>query len=576
MGSRPDSLSAALAPRALEKATGVRVARRRGSSQRSGASVGAFASTTATSQPLSKQELYDRIRAGSKDDVIIDEMIRLGFWPAGGTIPHDPAEDIRRRSKLEGELRALRTEQARLYDEEKLLAALRKQRLEESKRKQKETKERHERERKERAAKWAKRKESEILYVGSDLSQGLTVEDELAETKDAQLQAQKLPVIRDAKELATLLEIDVATLRFLVYDRKVSKTSHYVRFGMPKKTGGVRTISAPMEKLKAAQHLVLEKVLRPLEPGMHQAAHGFRTAHSIVTNAKPHVGKKVVVNVDLQDFFPTVTVYRVRGLFHAMGYSLPVATLLALLCTEPDVVEVELDGTRYFVQRGDRRLPQGAPTSPAITNLLCQRLDRRAQGCAAKLGFHYTRYADDLTFSGDDEASGEVSRLLWSLDRITREEGFVLHPDKTRVMRKGRRQEVTGVVVNERMGVERKQLRKFAATLFQIEKDGPAGKRWNGAVGTAENSDTLFASLHGFASFVHMVDPEKGRPLLSRVDAILKANNFKAPWKKRVVVAPSPAAPSATPAPTSAPSDGNGDDAAAGDDGKKKNWWKVF
>lgn len=509
-------------------------------------------------------------------------MIRLGFWPAGGTIPNDPAEDIRRRSKLEGELRALRTEQARLYDEEKLLAALRKQRLEESKRKQQETKERHERERQERAAKWAKRKESEILYVGSDLSQGLSVEDELAETNDAQLQAQGLPVIRDAKELATRLEIDVATLRFLVYDRKVSKVSHYVRFGMPKKTGGVRTISAPMAKLKAAQHIVLDKLLRPLEPRMHGAAHGFRTAHSIVTNAAPHVGKKVVVNVDLKDFFPTVTVYRVRGLFHSMGYSLPVATLLALVCTEPDVVEVELDGTRYFVQRGDRRLPQGAPTSPAITNLLCQRLDRRAQGCAKKLGFAYTRYADDLTFSGEDDAKGEVSRLLWSLDRITREEGFVLHPDKTRVMRQGRRQEVTGVVVNERMGVERKQLRKFAATLFQIEKDGPAGKRWNGAVGTAENADTLFASLHGFASFVHMVDADKGRPLLARVDAILKANNFKAPWRKPIVAASAPALAPSTPANSatskSAPaSDNDGDDGDDGnDDGKKKSWWKVF
>ena len=96
-----------------------------------------------------------------------------------------------------------------------------------------------------------------------------------------------------------------------------------------------------------------------------------------------------------------------KGKFLGLGYPEAVATVLALICTEPDVDEVELDGQRLYVARGPRRLPQGAPTSPALTNLICWRLDRRLSGLAAKLGFTYTRYADDMTFSASGEAAGE-------------------------------------------------------------------------------------------------------------------------------------------------------------------------
>src|SRR6185436_13738435 len=187
-----------------------------------------------------------------------------------------------------------------------------------------------------------------------------------------------------AAELAAAIGVSLGELRFLAFAREVSTTTHYRRFTIPKRTGGERVISAPMRRLKRVQRWVLDRVLEPL--ALPEPAHGFRTGRSILSNASPHVGAAVVVNVDLRDFFPTVTYRRVKGLFGKLGYSEEVATVLGLLCTEPEIAETTLDGITYYVARGERRLPQGAPTSPAITNALCRRLDRRIAGWAARHG----------------------------------------------------------------------------------------------------------------------------------------------------------------------------------------------
>ena len=133
----------------------------------------------------------------------------------------------------------------------------------------------------------------------------------------------------------------VGQLRALCFTRTASTTHHYVRFLLPKKTGGTRLISAPLPRLKAAQAWVLAHVLGKVP--VHEAAHGFRPGRSIVTNARPHVGAALVVNLDLKDFFPSVGYRRVKFAFMHLGYSEATATVLALLCTEPDVDEVELD-----------------------------------------------------------------------------------------------------------------------------------------------------------------------------------------------------------------------------------------
>jgi retron-type reverse transcriptase len=262
------------------------------------------------------------------------------------------------------------------------------------------------------------------------------------------------------------------------------------------------------------QRWILESVLA--RGSVEPAAHGFVTGRSIVSNAVPHVGAAIVVNLDLEEFFPTLTYRRVKGLFVKLGYAEEVATILALLCTEPRTVEVGLDGQTWHVARTPRFLPQGAPTSPMVTNLICRRLDRRLCGLARSLGWIYTRYADDLTFSGPAAVGATVGGLLASARRVVEAEGFRVHPRKTRVLRRGRRQEVTGLVVNDRLGVPRVQLRKFRALLYQIEKDGPAGKTW-GAGGD------VLASARGFASYVAMVDPARGAALRARVERLAAA-----------------------------------------------------
>lgn len=462
-----------------------------------------------THPPTSRQELYDRIKESSKDEVIREEMIRYGFWAdADDDKSTDPKSDKARLKQIQRELAALQTEVSRTADVDKLLKAQRTQRMKDARERRVETKARRIAEAKARAEAWQQRKATEIVYLGAGVSSGLS--DYTAD--EARLSAAGLPHFPTAASLAEALGVDLGELRFLAYHRKVSRISHYQRFDIPKKTGGTRRISAPMPRLKAAQHWVLQAILSRVP--VHTAAHGFRPDHSIVTNAAPHVGAGLVVNMDLQDFFPTITYRRVLGVFRRLGYSHAIATILALLCTEPRVTEVTMDGERWFIGRGERFLPQGAPTSPALTNILCQRLDKRLSGLSGKLSLAYTRYADDLTFSG--AGSAPVGTLLGMVEKIVTDEGLVLHPDKTRVMRKGRRHEVTGIVVNEKLSVDRRMVRRLRAVLHQIEQDGPAGKHWGGI------EDGVLEAVFGYANFVRMVDPQRGEPLAARARALLE------------------------------------------------------
>ncbi|MCS6899502.1 MAG: reverse transcriptase family protein [Myxococcales bacterium] len=499
-------------------------------------------------RPKTRQEIYDRIRATSKDEYILEEMVRLGFWPAQGVLPSDPADEVRRMGEIQQELRKLREQLDRSADLDALRRELREQRLRESKDKQHKTKEQREIDRKARAEAWARRKHRELLYLGEGVSSGLS----RTKGDPERLRQHGLPVFSDPADLAQQMGLSLEELRFLAFHRKVSKIHHYARFILPKKTGGERIISAPMPRLKKVQRWILDNLLKKIP--VHDAAHGFRDGRSIVTNATPHLRAAVVVNLDLQDFFPSVNYQRVRGIFRSLGYSDAIATPLALLCTEAEVDVFDLDGEHYFVASGPRKLPQGAPTSPALTNLICSRLDRRLCCIANRMGFVYTRYADDLTFSaqgfspsdGAPRLAPNVGPLLRRVRWVIQAEGFRVHPNKTRILHRSRRQEVTGIVVNQRLSVDRETLRKFRALLFQIEKDGPEGKHW-GAGG-----DVLAAAV-GYANFVAMVTPDKGRPLRARALAL------QARWGKgKLTTSPthkitSPEPPPETPLPEPTP-----------------------
>lgn len=458
-------------------------------------------------QPRTRQELYEQVRKVGKEEFILEEMIRYGFWSPQGTIPEDPADEIRRASEIRRELEELRRESSRLHNEQQLRKEALKQRLAESRKKQQETKERREKERLERAEAWKQRKQHEIIYLGEEVSSGLNHTQGNLE----RLRNNNLPLCNTAEEIAAAMGINIGKLRFLAFNRRTSTVSHYIRFKMPKKTGGERVISAPMPNLKQAQHWILTNILDKLNP--HQAAHGFCRQRSIITNATPHVEKDVVINFDLKDFFPSISYKRVKGLFHSFGYSETAATIFALLCTSADVEKLQLDARTYYVAVGDRYLPQGSPASPAISNLLCRRLDKRLTGMADNNGFTYTRYADDLTFSASGESLRHICNILRRTESIVTHEGLRINQDKTRVLRNTRQQEVTGIVVNEKLSVCRKTLRKFRATLYQIENEGLENKKWG-------NSTNLIAAITGYANFVAMVNPEKGKEFQQQVKRI--------------------------------------------------------
>ena len=456
----------------------------------------------------SEEELRKTIREIGRDQFVLREMQRFGFWPKDAEQPTIQEELIKRENDLRRELNTLTAEQRKQKSAKAQLRELRKERMKAARERRAETKARREAERQARAAAWKEKQAHDITYLGEEVSYGLKNTQDRSE----RLRSAELPAFPDVEFLARAMGLTVSQLRWLTFNRKVSETSHYRRFALPKKTGGTRDISAPLPLLKQAQAWVLDNILYQLEPTAQ--AHGFVPGRGILTNALPHVGKTLVINLDLKDFFPTIDYRRVKGLFRAIGYSEKLATIFALLCTEPEVDHVEADGRAFYVQTGRRALPQGAPSSPAITNLICRRMDARLRGVAEKFGLTYTRYADDLTFSGDDaQHSAIIGKLLWQVRQVVKDEQFVLHPAKTQIMRKGSRREVTGIVVNEKPNIARKKLREFRAVLHLVDRYGPDGRTWG-------KGGALFPALHGYAAHVHMVRPELGKRLLAKVEEL--------------------------------------------------------
>jgi retron-type reverse transcriptase len=498
---------------------------------------------------LTRQELYDRIRQGSKDMVVLEEMQRLGFWPKGDGSPSVPELLIKKETELNKEFRRLFDERRQYQQKEEVLKAMRQKRMAEARAKREENKKKRALQRLEKAAAWQQKKATEIIYLGEDVSIGLNN----TASNLAALQNHGLPVFANETELATALGITLKELRFLAFSRKVSPITHYRKFYLPKKSGGKRLISAPMPRLKKVQYQVLELILNKVK--VHQAVHGFAPNRSIISNALHHVGKKTVLNVDMKDFFPSIHFKRVKGLLQELGYSEKLATILALLCTEAVTEEVAIDGRDYFVQKGKRVLPQGAPTSPAITNILCYSLDIRLQGLATKHDCTYTRYADDVSFSWNN-TDINAQQMVWRIKKILTDEGFEVHPEKIRIMHQGARQEVTGLVVNERLGIDRKKLRQFRALLHQLQtKD--AAELMPGQTSPAN-------VVIGYANFVKTIKPALGARFSQQINELFKAGRLQYLVKEK----PPTAAGNGQPPTPPPPSQQSGKD----DD---KPWWNV-
>ncbi|MGL6095941.1 MAG: reverse transcriptase family protein, partial [Fimbriiglobus sp.] len=353
----------------------------------------------------------------------------------------------------------------------------------------------------------AHRKATDIVFVGKGVSALLNDRQSDA----AKLEAAGLPVLATPADLAAALGLSVSKLRWLCFHTEAATRIHYVQFEVPKKSGGTRTLSAPHTTLSSVQDWVLGSILAKLP--VDDAAHGFVPGRSILTNATPHAGRDVVVNVDLEQFFPSIGFARIRHLFRRLGYSGAVATLLALVCTECPRRRVVYAGTPYFVAIGPRGLPQGACTSPAISNQIARRLDRRFRGLAAKLGLTYTRYADDLTFSAGPGFREKVGHLLARVRHVAQDEGFVVNPKKTRVQRPESRQSVTGLVVNVAPAVPKDVVKRVRAILHRAKSEGL----------NAQNRDghpNFRGWVEGMIAYITMVKPDTGAKLSAALGSL--------------------------------------------------------
>ena len=307
---------------------------------------------------------------------------------------------------------------------------------------------------------------------------------------------------RTPADLARWLQLAEPELRVWLGSRPMWASDYdYRRFTVPKRHGGSRSIEAPSDKLKALQRRVLWRMLEPL--ALRPCATAFVRGRSIVDNARPHVGQGVVINLDLADFFGSISVERVQQVFGAHGWDAEAAAILARICTS------------------DGRLPQGAPTSPALSNLVCRRLDARLSALAAKARGQYTRYADDLTFSfaafghnrrrspprpraaGDHvrhrRPAGPSRSLINKIGQIIVDEGFRIQRKKRiRVQRAHQRQTATGLVVNQRLNAPRATRRLVRAMQHRarLGKLDPAGQK----------------RLAGLQSFLEMVEKQRSQP----------------------------------------------------------------
>jgi hypothetical protein len=364
---------------------------------------------------------------------------------------------------------------------------------------------------------WLAYRATHLAHLGAGIYYRDDEEERIDDKEKRQLRAKgnDLGGFETVDALATGIGVTLPELRWLSFHRDVTEHSHYHIWTIPKRDGSKRTITAPKPELKQTQRWLLQNVFEKLP--VHHAAHGFLAARSIVSNAEKHAGADVVVKIDVKDFFPTITFRRVKGLLRKGGLPEGVATVCALLATEPPRETVTFRGRTLYVAQGPRSLPQGAPTSPAITNAICVRLDRRLAGLGRQLGFTYTRYADDLTFSfrkKDKKERAPVGALLHGAAIILRSEGFRIHQKKTAVMRSGMTQRVTGMVINKAgegipaARVPRETIRRLKAAIFNREKGKPP-----------KGNETL-AELKGMAAFVHMADPKRGRALIDRITAL--------------------------------------------------------
>ncbi|AIQ65348.1 hypothetical protein PSTEL_21715 [Paenibacillus stellifer] len=302
--------------------------------------------------------------------------------------------------------------------------------------------------------------------------------------------ANRLPVIFDKIHLSMLFGMEVKELTVLVK----SIENQYTIRNIPKKNGDTRELYIPSLKLKEIQRWILDEILYNIKVSPYCT--GFMKEKSILENARIHENKACVMNLDIRNFFPSIRFESIYRVFYYYGYTSEVSYYLARLCTVHNF------------------LPQGAPTSPYLSNIVCLRLDKRLSSLASKYDANYSRYADDITLSGT--GSSIVPRLPL-IKIILDSEGFKINYKKVRVQKQQERQIVTGLVVNNKARVPREVERELRQQIYYCKKFGVnehlKRKKKNKLSGFKEH-------LYGLAMFIKMIDNRKGERYVSDLNEI--------------------------------------------------------
>ncbi len=329
-----------------------------------------------------------------------------------------------------------------------------------------------------------------------------------------------VPALATLGELGAWLGEAAGQLDWLADERRghgratAPALQHYRYAFVAKRRGGVRLVEAPKPRLKAIQRRILHEILSAVP--VHDCAKGFVAGRSCLGGAQVHASEAMVATYDLAQFFPSIGLRRIHGVFRSLGYPWAVARRLAGLCSTvtPGSVVRRLPEPGPAALYRVPHLPQGAPTSPALANLLAWRLDVRLHGLACAAGANYTRYADDLAFSGDAAFAARIDRFGRVVATIVEAEGFSLNADKTRIMPRSTRQRVTGIVVNAHCNVGRDTFDALKATLHNCGRLGPVGQNHAGVADFRRHLD-------GRVVWVEQVNPWRGaklRALFERID----------------------------------------------------------
>lgn len=304
------------------------------------------------------------------------------------------------------------------------------------------------------------------------------------------LSAKDLPIIYNLRHLRKILKIRKWEQPYFWGDLR---NKNYTSFFIPKKSGKWRKIEAPNDRLKEIQCWIKEKILEKLE--LSESAKGFRKSINILDNAIIHTNKKIVLNIDLKDFFPSIKYDQVFKVFYYAGYTKEVSHLLTKLCTNNENV-----------------LPQGAPTSPILSNIVCYKLDKRLSALSSKIGANYSRYADDITFSGNKN----IVNFLFLIRKIINEERFIINEDKFRILYSNGKQTVTGLTVNKKVSVDKKLLKELENAIYFINKYGQADHMKH------IECDRAFYKEHiyGIAYYVNMIDKDEGQKYINRLNQL--------------------------------------------------------